>query len=223
MEFRVELRDPVSSLTHLLTALWAAYATLVLIRMTPASPGRRLAVAVYGLSMVMLFAASALFHATPAAWPVFQRIDQSAIYVLIAGTNTPILVCLLGWSGRWLLGLLWGLAGIGIVAQWTFSAPPHFVIVAICLTLGWLGFLPVVHYYRALGWKPMIWIWAAGLSYSLGGIIEFVNWPLITYWPVRIGSHEVFHVLVVLGSLLFFAFITRHVVRHRAPISPASA
>jgi len=219
----MDLRDPVSSLTHLLTALWAAYATLVLIRITPAHRGRKAAVAVYGLSMVLLFTASALFHATQDPSRVFQRIDQSAIYVLIAGTNTPILVCVLGWRGRWLLYLLWGLAGIGIAAQWVMSAPPHFVIVAICVSLGWLGLLPVVYYYRALGWKAFNWVWAACLAYSLGGVIEVLNWPRLAYSPVRIGSHEVFHVLVIAGCLLFFAFITRHVVGHRSPMTSASA
>jgi len=218
----MSFRDPMSSLTHLLTALWAAYATLVLIRITPAHQGRKASVAVYGLSLILLFTSSAVFHATDAPSRVFQRLDQSAIYLLIAGTNTPVLVCLLGRSGRWLLYLLWGLAGIGISAQWIISAPPHFVIVTLCLALGWLGFLPVVHYYRALGWRALNWVWAASLAYSLGGIVEVLNWPMLSHWPVRIGSHEVFHVLVIAGSLLFFAFIARHVVCHRHPIATVS-
>src|SRR5690242_17930902 len=122
----MELRDPISSLTHLVTAVWAVYATLVLVRLTPDRPGRRLAVAVFGLSMVLLYAASGTFHglpytraANPEEFRFFQKLDQSAIYLLIAGTNTPFIAVLLtGRRARVFLGLMWGLAAAGIACLW---------------------------------------------------------------------------------------------------------
>src|SRR5947199_789715 len=93
------LRDPVSSASHLLTAAWAVYATLLLVRLTRPGDGRRLAVAVYGLSMVLLYLASGTFHGlfydSPEERRFFQKLDQSAIFLLIAGTTTPVLVTLL--------------------------------------------------------------------------------------------------------------------------------
>src|SRR5258708_33627407 len=118
----MELRDPISSASHLLTALWAAYATLILIRLAPPTAGRKVAVAVFGLSMVLLYLASGTFHGVPFTrtenpdeFRFFQKLDQSAIYVLIAGTNTPCLAILLGGRrARWFLGLMWLLAAVGI-------------------------------------------------------------------------------------------------------------
>ena len=209
------LRDPVSSLSHLFMAAWAAYATLILIQRMPAVGWRRPAVAVYGLSMVAVYLASGAFHATTSPWRGLQHLDQSAIYLLIAGTNTPIIVGLLGRRGRWLLGAMWGLVAVGVTFQWALAAPPHAVIVGVCLGLGWMGFLPVIHYYRAVGWRAVNWLWAAGLTYTLGGVVEFTDWPVLAASPVLVGSHEVFHVLVMAGSVLFYVFIARYVVAYR--------
>ncbi len=106
----------MSSASHLLTAAWAAFATLVMARLAP--PGRRAAVVVYGSTMIMLFLASGLFHGihfrSEAERWFFQRLDHSAIYLLIAGTNTPALMILLrGGMRRWFPRLVWGLALTG--------------------------------------------------------------------------------------------------------------
>src|SRR5436305_5577394 len=93
---RMDLRDPFSSASHLVTAVWAVYATLVLLRLTRGGFDRKAAVGVYGLSMVLLYLASGTFHAlyfdSPEQRRFFQKLDQSAIFLLIAGTNTPLLV-----------------------------------------------------------------------------------------------------------------------------------
>src|SRR5262245_22561410 len=107
----MELRDPVSSASHLLTAVWAVFATLILLRLTPKDRRRQLSVAIFGTSMVLLYLASGTFHGLfytdPAEFRFFQRLDQSAIFLLIAGTNTPCLVVLLGGRvGGWFLRAL---------------------------------------------------------------------------------------------------------------------
>src|SRR5438132_8079895 len=133
----MELRDPVCSASHLLTALWAAYATLILIRLTWGHPARRLAVAVFGLSMIALYLASGTFHgvpftrtANPDEFRFFQKLDHSAIFVLIAGTNTPtMLVVLSGAARRWFLRVLWGFAVGGIACIWLLPKAPHVALV----------------------------------------------------------------------------------------------
>src|SRR5260221_280082 len=100
----MELRDPVCSASHLLTALWAA---------------------------------------NPTEFRFFQKPDQSAIFLLIAGTNAPGLAVLLGGSpGMRGLTAMWGLAAAGVGSLWVFARPPHEAVVGICLGMGWLGFLP---------------------------------------------------------------------------------
>ena len=161
----MELRDPVSSASHLLTAIWAVFATLVLLRLTPARQQRRLAVAVFGVSMVLLYLASGTFHGlyydTPEQRRLFQKIDQSAIFLLIAGTNTPCLVVLLGGrTGRAFLRGMWALAATGVFCLWVLPKAPHWVVVMIYLMMGWLGVVPVARYYGAVGWRAMNWVWA---------------------------------------------------------------
>ena len=151
-----ELRDPISSLSHFATALWAVYATLLMLRLTGPDRGRRIAVTIYGATMVLLFLASGLFHGlyydTPEERRFFQKLDQSAVYLLIAGTNTPLLTILLSGPWRtWFLRMVWTLAFAGVACQWLLPKPPHALVVGLYLGLGWLGAIPVLHYYRAVG------------------------------------------------------------------------
>lgn len=214
------LRDPVSSASHLLTAVWAVYATLILIRLTPPRSAKRWSVVVFGLSMVLLYAASGTFHgvpytrdANPAEFRFFQKIDQSAILFLIAGTNTPILVTLLGGrKGRWFLGVMWGLAAAGVACLWALPQAPHWAIVAIYLGMGWLGVVPIVHYYRLLGWRAMNWMWAGAGFYTAGAVCELTGWPVVSDAPLRFGPHEVLHLCDTAASVSFFVFVLKVVV-----------
>ena len=214
----MELRDPICSASHLLTAMWAGYATLILVRLS--EPGRRIPVAVFGLSMVLLYLASGTFHGVPFTrvenpdeFRFFQRLDQSAIYILIAGTNTPCLAILLGGRrARWFLALMWTIAAVGIACQWLLPKPPHAVIVGLCLGMGYLGVVPIVSYYRAVGWWAMNWMWLGAAAYTFGAICELAEWPVISSTPVRFSFHEVMHLCDTAGSMAFFLFVSRHVV-----------
>jgi hemolysin III len=222
----VEFREPFCAVVHLITAAWALLATPFLVRL--AHPGRKFAAATFGVSMGVLFLASGLFHGlpytaaeAPAEFRFFQRLDQSAIFLLIAGTNTPPLVALVG--GRWgktLLRGIWGSALTGIVCLWALPKPPHAVIVGVSLLMGWLGMLPLVRYYAATGWRAMNWVWAGAGFYTAGGVCEFTDWPTVVLRPVRVGPHEVFHLLVTLASGAFFVYIFRFVIRYRAAHAP---
>ena len=220
----MELRDPVSSASHLLTAVWAAYATLLLLRLSPPQAGRKIAVAVFGLSMVLLYAASGTFHGVPFTraenpdeFRFFQKLDQSAIYLLIAGTNTPCLAILLGGRrAKWFLGLMWLIAFTGIACMWLFPKVPHELTVALFVGMGWLGVLPVRSYYRAVGWRAMNWMWLGGGLYTLGAVFELTEWPFISSGPIRLGYHEMFHLADIAASVAFFMFVLRCVLNYQA-------
>ena len=225
----LELRDPISSASHLLTAVWAAYATLLLVKLTPGDRGRRLAVVVYGVSMILLYLASGVFHAVPytrtanpSEFRFFQLLDQSAILVIIAGTNTPCMYVLLDRRrrGRY-LRMIWLCAVVGIACLWLLPKPPHAVIVGICLGMGWLGLAPVVSYYRVVGWRAMNWMWLGAAAYTSGAVCELLEWPVLSTSPVRFGYHEIFHLCDIAGTLAFFLFITRHVIPFERAIDPA--
>lgn len=173
--------------------------------------------------MILLYTASGLFHAVPLnvvehpeEFRFFQRIDQSAIFLLIAGTNTPVMMVLLKriWR-RWCLAGMWALAVAGVDSLWLLPKPPHEVIIALCLGMGWLGMLPVAHYYRAVGWKAMNWALLGCTLYTLGTLCELIQWPLLSNYPVRVGPHEIFHIFCAAASLAFFVFIMRYVISYK--------
>ncbi len=210
-----ELRDPVSSVSHLATAIWAVFATLIMLRLAP--PGRRFVFLVYGSTMVLLFTASGLFHGVHFSsegerW-FYQRLDHSSIYLLIAGTNTPALAILLTGAWRkWFLRMMWTFALIGFATMWLFPKPPHALNISFFLALGWLGVLPVVHYYRAVGWRAMNWVWLGAALYSLGAVCELTKWPVII--PGWVEAHEVMHFFHSAACLSFFVFGMRYVLRY---------
>lgn len=221
----MELRDPIASISHLLTAAWAAYATLILLRLAP--PGRRLPVAIFGLSMVGLYLASGTFHGVPFTrtehpdeFRFFQKIDQSAIFLFIAGTNTPCLAILLGGRrAKWFLGLMWTLAAAGVAFLWLLPKPPHALLVGLYLGMGWLGLVPIFHYYRKLGWRAINWMWLGAAFYTIGAICELAEWPMISSGAIRFGYHEILHLCDTAGSMAFFLFISRCVLGYQPPIA----
>lgn len=221
-----DLRDPISSSSHLLTALWAVYATLIMLRLAGRSPGRLLPLAVYGVSMVLLYLASGTFHGlhydTPEEKRFFQKLDQSAIYLLIAGTYTPTLAIVLAGAWRkWFLRMVWLMAGCGIGCLWLLPKAPHAAMISFYLALGWLGILPLPLFYRALGWRAMNWVWAGGLMYSVGAVCELLQWPVIV--PGVLQAHEVMHLFDSAASLTFFLFVVRYVIPFEPKVAPPPA
>lgn len=220
-----DLRDPVSSASHLFTAAWAVFATLVMIRLAAPRPGRVLPVVIYGASMVLLFLASGMFHGLhyhgdEARKRLFQKLDQSAVYLLIAGSYTPVLAILLdGAWRRWSLRMVWGFAIAGVSCLWLLPKVPHAVTVSLYLGVGWAGFAPVVQLYRAVGWRAMNWAWLCAGFYCAGAIFELTNWPVIV--PGVIQAHEVLHFCDTGGALALFVFVVRYVIPFQPPSSVA--
>jgi hemolysin III len=219
-----ELRDFVSSSSHLATAVWAVFATLLMIRLTPQGGSRRTAVLVYGLSMILLFLASGTFHglyySSSDQMRFYQKLDQSAVYILIAGTNTPIMTILLqGRLRKWCLTSVWLIAFTGVASLWLLPQPPHPLVVGLYLGLGYLGTIPIFHYYRAVGWRAMNWLYIGAGFYTIGAICELARWPVII--PNWVQAHEVLHLCDSAASMAFFIFILRYVIPYTGKPLPA--
>jgi hemolysin III len=212
--------DLVSSTTHLFTAAWAAYATLVLIRLTRGHGPGRWAVGFFGLSMVLLYLASGTFHGvrhyTRETDRLFQRLDKSAIFLLIAGSYVPVFVYLLrGHWRRWALGAMLGVAAAGIASLWLLPDLPHPQLVGIYAGMGVVGFITAPKIVASAGWSGIGWIVAVAVTYLSGAAVEVLKWPVLV--PGWVGPHEVLHVADVLGTAAMFVFVTRHVIR-RPPL-----
>lgn len=211
-------RNPVSASTHLLWCALAIYITGLLWRLSRGDRLRQLSTGTFGLSMVLLYGASGAYHAIPRGDPwlieCFRKLDHSAIYVLIAGTYTPVFAVLLrGWLRTVLLALVWSLAGVGIAAKWLLPWPPYGLTVALYIVMGWIGLLPVWQLIRAVGLRGMFWGLLGGIFYTMGGVCDAASWPILL--PGVIGYHEVLHLLDMGGTLVHVFFIIRYVLPFR--------
>lgn len=216
------LREPVSSVTHLATAAFAVYVTLLFGRLTADDPAKRRVLLVFGFSMVALYTASGIYHAVPGAKndrlvSACRRLDMSAIYLLIAGSFTPIVGVLLSGPGRRvMLTVLWSLAGVGILSRWLVPGVPHPVTVGTFAAAGLPGLLPARHYVRAVGWRALAWGLAGAACYAVGGVCDVADWPAPV--PGLINSHELTHLLDMAGTACHVVFMLRFVIPFERPV-----
>jgi hemolysin III len=198
------LREPVSGLTHLVGMLLAVVALVVPLTKAAGRADQLVAFGIFGLSLVALYGASALYHLLPvsaSAIARLRRLDHMTIFILIAGTYTPI--CVLALEGGWragLLGLTWTLALCGVVLK-------------LLLAMGWLAVIAASAIFRAIPSGGIAWILTGGLVYSAGALIYGLKRPNLV--PGIFGFHELWHLFVMAGSACHFWVMLRYI----APIS----
>ena len=210
------LKDPVSGLTHLLGALLAVAGSGWLIRLalTGGKTWHVISFTVFGGSLVLLYTASTLYHLLRLSEPAtktLRRIDHMMIYLLIAGTYTPItLIALRGAWGWSLFGVIWGLAVAGIVLTLFWMDAPRWLSTLFYVFMGWLvvvAFLPLA---RALPPGGVGWLVIGGLLYSVGAIVYGSKRPNPV--PKVFGFHEIFHLFVLAGSASHFWMMNRYIL-----------
>ena len=163
--------------------------------------------AVFGTTLVLLYAASTLYHgiASPRAKQVLRQIDYAAIYLLIAGTYTPFtLVSLRGGWGWTLLALVWGLAILGVVLQVAIPRRARLVSVPVYLAMGWLAVIALEPLVRSLQFEGLVLLVLGGITYTLG--VVFYAWRRLPY------NHAVWHVFVLAGSACHFSCVLGYVI-----------
>ena len=213
------LREPVSGLTHLAGALLALVALGVLLA-GAAGEGRvdqLVAFGIFGCSLVALYGASALYHllpVSPAAVARLRKWDHVMIFVLIAGTYTPI--CVLALKGGWGVGLLclvWALAFCGVVLKLLWMGAPRWLSVGLYLAMGWVAVVAASAILKAVPLGGIVWILGGGLIYSAGALIYAFKRPNLI--PGKFGFHELWHLFVLAGSACHFWAMLRYI----APIA----
>jgi channel protein (hemolysin III family) len=213
--------DPIAAGTHAVGALAAALAIGPLWRRSAGSSWRRLTAIVFALSMLLLFAASATYHLLPpgTAKRVLQRIDHGAIYLLIAGTYTPIVGNLATRRLRAVtLIAVWFVAICGIVFKAVlFGVAPDYLDVLLYLTMSWLGAIPFIPIVRKQSRDAVTWIVAAAFLYTAGAMFEVFEWPPLAGGVF--GHHEAFHCAVLGAAYCFYRYVLEHALA--LPPSPA--
>lgn len=215
------LRDPVSSGSHFLAAFLALIASCFLLRLTNRNTLRWVCVLIFGSCMTILFTSSGLYHALrlpPDELKVFQLIDMSAIFLMIAGGATPLAAILVRGRLRWALLIgEWTLAFIGIASLWIFPLPDYAMLVGCYVGMGWLSCAGFFVYWRATGWRGMRWFTASLSTYLMGAAIELANWPVV--WTGLIRSHELLHFCDIAGTAFYLVFLVHYIL----PYHPGKA
>lgn len=205
----LKIKDPVSALTHFTAMILAIIAaTPLLIKASSAGMLHLAALMIFIISMILLYAASTIYHTldiSPGINKLLKKIDHMMIFILIAGTYTPICLIVLGDRTGWsLLALVWGIAISGIVIKACFIMCPKWFSSAIYISMGWACVLAFSKIIDALPPAAFGWLLAGGLIYTVGGIIYALKLPLFNARHKNFGSHELFHLFVMGGSLCHY-------------------
>lgn len=207
----------MNTLTHLFGMIAAAIGGVLLLVLTADDLAKMLSMLVYAASMVILYLCSTLLHGVklpPDRRMWLNRLDHMAIFLLIAGTYTPIAFNLLGGAWRWgVLIVVWTAALIGALFK-LFGRRIHgFLNTSIYLVLGWGSVLPLLfagHLHPLISFQALLLLLLGGFVYTLGFVIYYVQWP--DPWPSVFGHHEIWHIFVLLGSLFHYLFILIYAV-----------
>ena len=200
------LKDPGSAITHFIGMLMAIFAAVPLLIKAAREPDHiyLISLSIYALSLILLYAASTTYHTfdlSERANTILKKIDHMMIFVLIAGSYTPIcLITLKGRTGTILLALVWGIAIVGIIlkAFWVFC--PKWVSSVLYIGMGWTCVLAFTQILNALSPAAFGWLLAGGIIYTIGGVIYALKLPIFNNRHKNFGSHEIFHLFKNFGS-----------------------
>ncbi len=209
-------REPINSLTHMIGAIFFALCTMGMIVRSGIYSNFEtvsiLSAVVFGLSLILLYSASAIYHGINASDFVLERLrklDHSMIYVLIAGTYTPVLLRFIPAPKNFImLGIMWTMAVTGIILKLTWLSTPRWLYTSFYLFMGWfiLCDIPAL---LALPTGALLLLAGGGISYTIGGVIYAMKKPNLG--PV-FQFHELFHLFILLGSLLHFLLVFFYVI-----------
>lgn len=204
------VKDPGSAITHFIGMLMAIFAAVPLIIKAAhePSPIYVVSIAIYAASLILLYAASTTYHTFDRSAKVntiLKKIDHMMISVLIAGSYTPIcLLVLKGKLGVILLAIVWSFAIVGILikAFWVFC--PKWVSSVLYIGMGWTCVLAFTQLLNSMSPAAFGWLLAGGLIYTAGGVIYALKLPIFNMKHKGFGSHEIFHLFVMGGSICHF-------------------
>ena len=214
---QITIREPGSAITHFIGMMMAVFAAVpLLVKAGISSGGKNLtAMAVFMISMILLYGASATYHSvnlTGKALRFFRKLDHMMIFVLIAGSYTPVCLIVLGGDlGYTLLALVWGIALAGMLIKACWITCPKWFSSVIYIAMGWVCVLVFGKLLETLPTAAFLWLLAGGVIYTAGGIIYALKLPLFNGRHKSFGSHEVFHLFVMAGSICHFIFMYSYV------------
>lgn len=214
---QITIREPGSAITHLIGVILSVLATTPLLIKVAVQDDHTafIAMAIFMCSMVALYSASTIYHSVTVRdriLRVFRKLDHMMIFVLIAGSYTPIcLIVLGGKSGYTLLAVVWGIALVGMTIKACWITCPKWFSSVIYIAMGWICLAVFGTLWNTLPHSAFLWLLAGGIVYTVGGVIYALKLPIFNAKHRFFGSHEIFHLFVLGGSICHFIFMYQYV------------
>ncbi len=210
-------KEPGSAITHFIGWLMAVFAALPLLIRAAQAPDRihLVCLTVYIVSMILLYAASTIYHTldiSPRVNQILRKLDHMMIFILIAGTYTPVCVIVIGGqAGLGLLCLIWAIAIVGILIKAFWINCPKWFSSVLYIGMGWVCVLSFTSLINNLSPAAFGWLLAGGIIYTIGGVIYALKLPIFNARHKNFGSHEIFHLFVMAGSFCHFILMYQFV------------
>lgn len=214
---QITIREPGSAITHfigMMMAIVAATPLMVKVAMT-SDRTAFIAMAIFIGSMVALYGASAIYHSVTvrdSILKIYRKLDHMMIFVLIAGSYTPVCLVVLGDRyGYTLLAAVWGIAIVGMLIKMCWITCPKWFSSMLYIAMGWACLAVFGTLWNTLSRGAFLWLLAGGIIYTVGGVIYALKLPIFNSKHKNFGSHEIFHLFVMGGSVCHFIFMYLYV------------
>lgn len=211
------LRDPISSITHLLAGGLSVIALILLIskQLVMGNINTMLFVSsiIFGVSMILLYFTSGIYHAISStkekAIAVMKKVDHSMIYILIAGSYSPFCLYVLPKKvGIPVFIILWIIAILGITLKVFWINMPRVLSTALYIGMGWVALFVIKDLYLNLVTPAFLLLVLGGVFYTIGGVIYAIKKPNFKNW----NFHDIFHIFTMLGSLAHFLLVFLYLI-----------
>ena len=211
------LREPINGFTHLAGAILSFVGLLALVIKTTLTNPTIInisAVIVFGISMILLYSASATYHLVVSSDKVIsflRKLDHSMIFVLIAGSYTPFcLIALEDFKGWILFTIIYAIAILGVLFKMLWFKCPRWISTIIYVGMGWMAIFIIGPLCRVISSQGVFLLALGGIFYTIGGVIYGVKPKYLKF--KHLGFHEIFHIFVLLGSLTHFLCVFNYVI-----------
>lgn len=209
-------REPMNTLTHLIPLIVFIPIVFYLVFKGYVNGGlySALAFLIFALSVIGLYSASTIYHMLPVKEEIvaiLKKIDHMMIFVLIAGTYTPI--CLISLKGAWgysMFAIVWIIAIFGIFLKFFWIKAPRWLSTSIYVVMGWIAVIAFYPVIKAIHWSGILLLILGGILYTIGAVIYATKRPKINF--KYLGFHEIFHLFVIAGSVCYIIFMFVYVL-----------
>jgi hemolysin III len=204
----IRRKERISFYSHMAGVFAAIAGTVYLIYVARTSIAHVVVSIVYGFSVILLFSASASYHALKQnenEISIWRKLDHSAIFFMIAGTYTP--VCYIYLSGYWKWSVIiiqWTLVVAGLFLKILYLKAPRYLSTMIYLLMGWIGVFAIKEFYTTMPRNAVFYLFAGGISFTVGAIFYAIKKPVL---GSGFGFHEIFHLFVLLGGVFHYLLV----------------